>query len=145
MIINCHGKLESRELTALKTFLWEKVNNAKKPSNTHIEHFPQHDPFEELDQVGFWCLAEDMNRADFKEFVGHSVLFDFFFEYNNFDYSRFNVSWLLSFYPRTLELISKDDVVKEKIRKIVATRIKTDRINESDKDKLQNILIKYFC
>lgn len=95
--------------------------------------------------MGFWCFNEKMNRSDFKDFIGFSALFDFFFEYTEYDFSQFDVSWLLNFHPRTLEIVSKNDVVKEKIRKAIAAKIKTDRINEFDKEELQNILIQYFC
>jgi hypothetical protein len=99
----------------------------------------------ELVQVGYWCLIKILKAKDFKEFLGNSAEFDFYCEYEKFDFSKFDVSWLLKLYPHTLEQIAKNDMVKERIRVAIATTLDGKEIASSDSRQLQSILIKYFC
>ena len=61
------------------------------------------------------------------------------------DEYRFDVSWLLNLYPHTLERISKNGKVKERIRIAIANALNDGEIASSDSQRLQNILVKHFC
>ena len=100
---------------------------------------------EELDQVGYWCLLNVLKAKDFQEFLGNSEAFDFYCEYAKFDFSRFDVSWLLNLYPHTLEQIAKNAKVKERVRVAIATTLDGEAIAPSDSQRLQSILVKHFC
>ena len=102
-------------------------------------------PYEELDQVGYWCLFNVLKAKDFQEFLGNSEAFDFYCEYAKFDFSRFDVSWLLNLYPHTLEQIAKNAKVKERVRVAIATTLDGEAIAPSDSQRLQSILVKHFC
>ena len=78
-------------------------------------------------------------------FLGNSAAFDFYCEYAKFDFSRFDVSWLLNLYPHTLERIAKDAKVKENVRVAIATALAEKTISSSDSQQLEDILIKHFC
>lgn len=89
-----------------------------------------------------------INKEDYSEFLGNSALFDFFYEQENYDFSRFDVSWLFRFYRINRKLlisISENDVVKKNIREIAAARLKLGKVDENDKHILQDILVQYFC
>lgn len=146
ILIHYNGRLDNYEISILKSFLWDKIHKAKKERNLDVKYYPESNPYEELDQVGLWCFCEQVSSKAFAEFLGYSAFFDFFYEYNSFDFHRFDVSWLLGrFRKPILEKISKDNLVREKIREAIAVKIRTDRIDELDKQKLQDILIEYFC
>lgn len=74
-----------------------------------------------------------------------SEAFDFYCEYAKFDFSRFDVSWLLNLYPHTLEQIAKNAKVKERVRVAIATTLDGEAIAPSDSQRLQSILVKHFC
>lgn len=107
--------------------------------------YPTKQPYEELDQVGYWCLLNVLKAKDFQEFLGNSEAFDFYCEYAKFDFSRFDVSWLLNLYPHTLEQIAKNAKVKERVRVAIATTLDGEAIAPSDSQRLQSILVKHFC
>lgn len=74
-----------------------------------------------------------------------SAAFDFYCEYARFDFSRFDVSWLLNLYSHALEQIAKNTKVKESIRAAISSTLLGKAIASSDRQRLQDILIKYFC
>ena len=85
-------------------------------------------------------IVEDRIDADY-----YSEAFDFYCEYAKFDFSRFDVSWLLNLYPHTLEQIAKNAKVKERVRVAIATTLDGEAIAPSDSQRLQSILVKHFC
>lgn len=146
MLIHYHGSIDNKTIDTLKSFLWNRIKDAEKPTDSSVKHYPENNPFEELELVGLWCFYGQISKAPFAEFLGYSALFDFLYEYNSFDFHRFDVSWLLNRFTKPiLERISKDAFVREKIREAIAVRISTDKIDKLDKQNLQNILIDYFC
>ena len=86
-----------------------------------------------------------MRAKDYKEFLGNSDEFDFYYEYSSFDFNKFDVSWLLNLYPQTFNEISKNKTVKNKIRIAIVNELKNEELAEKDKKNLQDILINYFC
>lgn len=144
MLISYNIRISSAVINQLKVFLKNQIKPESKRFNG-ITVYPPKDRFEELKQVGYLCLIKDLNAKDFEEFLGSSPVFDFYCEYTNFDFSRFEVSWLLNLYPHVLKEISKDQSVKEKIRMAIADKLKSNNLVESDSKKLQNILVNYFC
>lgn len=116
-----------------------------KAGKRDFDVFPHNNPFEELEQVGYWCLIKVLNKKDFKEFIGYSAKFDFYCEYRSFDFKRFDVAWLLNLYPHTLKQIATDERVRSSVRSAIASKLVTDSVVASDKERLQGILVKYFC
>ena len=146
MLVKCDARISNEAKTQLKTFLKQKVNAAKANSNDNgVITYPVKQPYEELDQVGYWCLINVLKAKDFKEFLGNSTAFDFYCEYTKFDFRRFEVSWLLNLYPHTLEQIAKDKYVKENVRIALAHALADKIITSTDSQRLNDILVKYFC
>lgn len=77
--------------------------------------------------------------------VSDTILRHNYCEYAKFDFSRFDVSWLLNLYPHTLEQIAKNAKVKERVRVAIATTLDGEAIAPSDSQRLQSILVKHFC
>ena len=114
-------------------------------SGVMIQQFPAFSPYEDLESVGYWCLLNILPRDDFLEFVGISDTVDFYLLYNKFDFTKFNVSWLLNLNSHALEVISKNKQVKQKIRKAIASILSSEKISKNDEIRITKILTNYFC
>ena len=146
MLVQCDAHISNAAKVQLKAFLKQKIDAAKTNNGSNgIVVYPIKQAYEELDQVGYWCLINVLNAKDFKEFLGNSAAFDFYCEYARFDFSRFDVSWLLNLYSHALEQIAKNTKVKESIRAAISSTLLGKAIASSDRQRLQDILIKYFC
>lgn len=146
MLVQCDARINNATKIQLKAFLKQKIESAKTSGDGNgIVVYPSKREYEELDQVGYWCLINILKAKDFREFLGNSAAFDFYCEYSNFDFSRFDVSWLLNLYPHTLKQIAKNEKVKEHVRKAIANELKGKEIASSDSQQLQKILVTYFC
>ncbi len=141
LLLECNAKIDKNILGLLKDYLRNLIQeNPVDFKNNGIITYPISKPFEDLEQVGYWCLTKNLHKKDFEEFVGVDTAFDFYFQYDKFD-----VSWLLNLYPHTLKEIAKNKRVKEKIRISIAQLLEKENVFNMDKTKLQNILTKYFC
>ena len=121
------------------------IKSSSKDSHASgVMSYPQKDPYEDLIQVGYWCLTGNLPKK-FSEFVGYSDNFDFYYLYKKFDFNKFQPAWLLNLYPHTLTKISMDRNVREKIRTIIAKTLNNDKLEAQDKNRLQDILTLHFC
>ena len=146
MLVKCDAHINNATKIHLKAFLKQKIDAAKASDNSNgIVIYPTKQVYEELDQVGYWCLINVLKAKDFREFLGNSAAFDFYCEYANFDFSRFDVSWLINLYPHSLVQIANNPKVKERVRIAIASTLSEKAIASSDRQRLQDILIKYFC
>ena len=146
MLVQCNAHINNVTKIQLKAFLKQKIDAAKTSGSSNgIVIYPAKQVYEELDQVGYWCLINVLKAKDFREFLGNSAAFDFYCEYANFDFSRFDVSWLINLYPHSLVQIANNPKVKERVRIAIASTLSEKAIASSDRQRLQDILIKYFC
>lgn len=146
LLLECNAKIDKNILESLKDYLRHLIQeNSLDSKNNGIITYPIRNPYEDLEQVGYWCLIKNLHKKDFDEFVGVSDAFDFYFQYDKFDFNKFDVSWLLNLYPHTLKEIAKNKRVKEKIRISIAQLLDKGNVLNVDKTKLQKILTKYFC
>lgn len=141
-LVNVKAKLEPKIVSSLINYL--KLQCKKKDDNTVVYTYPKHEPLEDLNLVGFLCLIGVLNKKRFKNFVNQSDKFDFFYKYDKFDFSKFDVSWLFSCTSFMLDKISSNMKVKDKIRKIILAEIETGELNVSDQKSLIKILTKHF-
>ena len=145
MLVQCDTRISKAAKTQLKVYLKQRIDAAKNKNNNGVVVYPTKQPYEELDQVGYWCLLNVLKAKDFQEFLGNSEAFDFYCEYAKFDFNKFDVSWLLNLYPHTLEQIAKNEKVKGCVRVAIANALNDGEIALSDSQRLQSILIKHFC
>ena len=71
--------------------------------------------------------------------------YNIYCEYAKFDFRKFEVSWLLNLYPYALERIARDKIVKENVRVAIASALAGKEIEAFDSQRLNDILVKYFC
>jgi len=141
LLIQCNLKIDNRIIEDLKEYVRGAIES--QPKLKEVPIYPVKDKYEELNNVGFWCFIGLLNKNDFVEFKGISDYFDFYYEYNAFDFSKFQVSWLLEMNKYALEKIAKGKKVRGKIRAIASEYIKSKTINDGDRNSLKDILITY--
>lgn len=149
LLIWSNAKFDEEIIRLLKDHLHTVVHEAQESQNKKIgviiQQVPAFNPYSDLESVGYWCLLNILPRDEFLEFVGISDTVDFYLLYNKFDFTKFNVSWLLNLRPHALEVISKNKQVKEKIRKAIASMLNSEKISKNDEIRITKILTKYFC
>ena len=95
-----------------------------------------------LEEVGILKLNSsivDMNR--FKKFLGIYDYFDFMYDIENFNYSKFNVEWIKLFGTKFLEELSANAKLKKEITKQI--REKLEKYEDVDNDLMKKYM-KYF-
>ena len=72
-------------------------------------------------------------------------MFDFFYQYEKFDFRKFDISWLLKWQPHVIETTAKSEKVKGTIRTLIADQINANELNSQEQKKLLHMMAKYFC
>ena len=143
-LILCDAKIDDEFIICLKQYLHEMVKKHSDKEEIKTT-YPNLNSYDDLEQVGYWCLIKKLKKEDFLEFTGISSAFDFYILYKDFDFAKFEVSWLFNLYSYAIDIISKNKEVKENIRACIKSQLEVENISEVDRDKLVDILIKYFC
>ena len=146
LLVQCNARIDEEIIVLLKQHLNSTIeqSNASKSKTGAVKKYPADDPFEELNQVGYWCLLNVLPRV-FSEYLGMSDRFDFYYLYQSFDFDKFDPAWLLQLHSRTIKTISKNKTVKDKIRKKIAIMLSTQKLEVNDERRIRDILIKNFC
>lgn len=71
--------------------------------------------------------------------------FDFYYQYEKFDYEKFDVRWLFDMRDIGLRKMAENDEVSRNIRQCIIKSIRTNNYSKLDNDKLKEMLVKYFC
>lgn len=141
--VNHDVKIDKKTLRALKKYLKNEIELSKKESP--IKTYPKHDHFEALNLVGYFCRAGSLKRKDFSAFLNLSPMFDLFYKFEKFDFEKFDVTWLLNWQTKMIEILSENKIVRRKTRECIAKEINLSQFNDRDLKRLSNILTKYFC
>lgn len=146
LLVQCNARIDEEIILLLKQHLNSTIEQRHTPINTSgaVKFYPVDDPYEELNQVGYWCLINVLPRV-FSEYLGLSDRFDFYYLYQSFDFSKFDPAWLLHLHPRAIKAISKNKTVKDKIRKKIAILLSTQKLELNDEKRIRDILIENFC
>lgn len=145
LLLQCNARIDDGIIVLLKEYLTTSIKKSASSSTSNaIKAYPVEDPFEELNQVGYWCLIHALPRV-FPEYLGLSDRFDFYYLYTSFDFEKFDPAWLLQLYDHVLKAVSKNKVVREKIRSKIADTLNNQKLEDSDNERLRIILSKYFC
>lgn len=145
LLLECNAKIETTIISSLKIHLNTTIENSLKAANdSGVVSYPKKDPYEDLVQVGYWCLIKALPKQ-FSEFIGYCDAFDFYYLYKNFDFDKFQPAWLLNLRPHALTQIAKNKNVRKKIRTIIANTLNNDKLDAQDRNRLQDILTRHFC
>ena len=146
LLLQCNARIDDGTIDLLKKHLNETIEkNASSLNSSNVTAvYPVKDPYEELNQVGYWCLIHALPRV-FSEYLGISDRFDLYYLYKSFDFGKFNPAWLLQLNAHALQTVAKNKVVREKVRSKIADILNNQKLEETDKERLRTILTKYFC
>ena len=130
-----------------KLFLYLECteNEVKSETKNGIACYPRVEPHVELLDVGYWCMCGLLDSKKFIPFKGITPEYDFLIDTMNFDYSQFDVGWLLRMPKRALNIVAKKTSVRNKILKIVLQEIKNDELKQDDQESLIKILGEHFA
>lgn len=142
-LINYDVKIDKKTLRLLKKYFRNEVELSKNESP--IKAYPKHDYFEALNLVGYFCRAGSLKRKDFSSFLNYSPVFDLFYEFEKFDFEKFDATWLLNWQDQMIQPLSKNKKVRTKVRECISKEINSAQLNDSDLKRLSTILTKYFC
>ncbi|MBE5977864.1 MAG: hypothetical protein E7249_01855 [Paenibacillaceae bacterium] len=146
LLIECNVKIDKKLIESLIGYLRDIIQKESIESKkTEIFTHSERDLYRELKLVGYWCLIKKLRKDDFKAFVGVNDFFDFFYQYEKFDFTKFDVSWLLNLNLQALKAIANNKLVKEKIRFSIVHVLDEGNVLDTDKMKLLDILTHHFC
>lgn len=129
----------------LMSFLREERINDEKPSNKAYISYPKRKKYESIIQVGYWCFLGLADKSAYSEFQGVCDEFDFYYNFKEFEYSKFDVRWLLFMHKTAIKRMASVKRIKNVVRQCIAQSIKTNNFTPTDNDKLKDILVNYFC
>lgn len=142
-LVNVNNKSASQFSNQTINFIEKKTAATNKQPTNVIKVFPNQ-PDRELLQVGYWCMCEVLNSKHFFTLKGLNHEFDFYIDTDGFDYSLFDITWLLHMNKYALNIILKKDITREKIYKSILTTLKENNLKEKERDRLIDIICIYF-
>lgn len=142
-LVNHDVKIDKKTLTALKKYLKNEIELSKR--EVPIKAYPKHDYFEALNLVGYFCRTGSLKRKDFSSFLNCSPVFDLFYQFERFDFEKFDVTWLLHWQDKMIQTLSENKIVRSKTRECIAKEINLAQLKDSDLKRLSAVLTKYFC
>ena len=140
-LVNHNAKIDTKTLGALTTYLEKEIELSTKDSP--IQTYPKHDYFAALNLVGYFCRTGSLKEKDFSSFLNCSPMFDLFIEFEKFDFTNFDVVWLLNWQEEIIRTLSENRTVRNKIRDCIAKEIRLSQFKKSDLIKLTMIISKY--
>ena len=117
----------------------------KSEERGRAQFYPKTNPHSELINVGYWCFCGLLDPIKFMMFKGIDLEFDFLIDAINFDYTQFNVGWLLEMNRHALGAVTQKATVRNKILKVIIQEIKKDELKQDEKERLIKILGDYFA
>lgn len=135
--------MKSAQINALK----ENIRKGISINNNlvrDVKSYPKTDKYENLIEVAFWCNSGYLESNDFKEFFGLSDKADFFFNVDTFDYSKFDNEWLFNISEFAYSKISRSNIARKEINKIIKQFLQDNTLNKKDYEKLTRLYINYF-
>lgn len=82
-----------KTMAALKKHLKDQI--ALSHQDPSVITQPEHDYCEDLNLIGYYCRVGFLKRKNFSEFVNVSPMFDLFYQFEKFDFERFDVTWIV--------------------------------------------------
>ena len=144
-LVFCGARIDNDIQDLLKNYLRNCITNANNQKIKGIMVYPKPNPYEELELVGYWCLINKLKAKDYEEFLGITSTFDLYCLYEKSDLTDFDVSKLLDLKPHAIKRLAESTRVKTQIRRLIAYKLANKNIIESDKKRLQEILVDFFC
>jgi hypothetical protein len=142
-LIEHKSKISKSEIEILKIQIDIAVEKVTT-TNPNVTVISQSKPYEILENIGYLCFLNALNKEDFIEFLGISNKFDFFLQQENFDFDDFDIAWLFDFNRNVHKKLSDHLLVKEKIISKICIALKNKKIDLKEKGSLVDLLTDYY-
>lgn len=100
--------------------------------------------FDKLKTIGHYIFVGLLDKEQFIEFMGYNNLFDFFINPDIFDFKNFQILWLLRFTKYEKNIMSRNEILKTKIAKIIVESLKENKFDDDSVKELNKALVDYF-
>lgn len=142
-LLNYNIKVSPSVIESLRVYLDSQIESVKEsiPFKTSLAR----KPLEHLNHTGYLCLAGYLDKALFEKYQNISPLFDFYYQYEKFNFSNFNIVWLLQMTKHMHLNISKNSYVCKQLRNIISNELKSESLKGDDRKKFVDILTNYYC
>ena len=97
----------------------------------------------DLEHTGYLCFDGHLPKKLFKEFLGHSDKFDFYYLREKFDFTKFEVSWALEWKSLVKKNVFSNIIIKEKVRELVLKALQQHNLTPLSERNLQKLLLEY--
>ena len=144
LLISLNAKVDQKMIECLVKHLKSEIKQERAKSETGVKFYPAKAKYHDLSQVGLWCYAKVLPKEAFAEFIGINAEFDFYCQYQNFDFGRFDVSWVFGWTDYALKAFTKNWHVKHSICRIISNRLMDNDLIPSESERLCEIMQKYF-
>ena len=138
------AKINPNTIDCLVKYLHNRIDQERTKKDDGIKAFTAQSKYHDLSQVGLWCLTRRVHRTLFADFVGVDAEFDFYYQFQSFDFNRFEISWVIRWNDPALKAIAKNKRVKSAIREIIIKKLQNNVLIQRDVERLQAIMQQYF-
>lgn len=143
-LIYLDAKINPNTIDCLIKYLQNRIDQERTKKDDGIKVFTAQSKYHDLSQVGLWCLTRRVPRTLFADFVGVDAEFDFYYQFQSFDFNRFEISWVIRWNDPALKAIAKNKRVKSAIREIIIKKLQNNVLIQRDVERLQAIMQQYF-
>ncbi len=142
-LISQNYRLSKKVTDKLGEYLKEEIESDNQTKSVYS--VPALKKYNSLIQVGYWCHLGLVDSDDFQEFIGICDEFDFYYNPGVFSYEKFDVRWLFGMHSVALEKLAENELIRVNIRRCIVQSVQTNDFTMKDNEKLQKLLIQYFC
>lgn len=97
-----------------------------------------------LIEIGFLCYKGNLDKNDFKGYLGYAPLYDFLLQPEKFPENEFDIKWIANAFIHIHEYFSNNPITKKIINKALTKTLKDNKCSYADKKYLTELLIKYY-
>lgn len=141
LLINRSVKMGRQYEQQCVKYLDKYIINVYRSTNAAVKIDSTQRPYAELVNIGGLCFLGLLTKSNYAKFQGVNDEFDFLFQYQDFDFGKFNPEWLIDFSDKLIEKIASKKTVRRKIQKVVNKSI-DEHIYTTD---IENKLIRIVC
>ena len=125
-LIHMGEKLKKSEITIIHEYLEDKILKTKK-------EFIDKKSENNLIEIGFLCFKGDLNKEDYKIYLGYTPLFDFLISPEAFPFEQFNIKWIYNQSSIVHDYFSKNENTRKVINKAITKTLQENNCKYADK------------
>lgn len=131
-VVSSNKMIETKMLNSYD----ELVTNINK-RNKNVQVFPYYDPLESS-LINLYLSDKIINKRRFKNIINkrNHDFFKWIIDTENFDYSKFELSWLLKISSDYIKELSKNDSIRHSILTVYKTKYGTEYIDKRITDRI---------